>query len=164
MPKETKNVAARVETLVRPVIEELGLQIWDVRFEKEGAEWFLRVFVERASQQDEPMDTDTCVLVSRAIDPILDEADPISQSYYLEVGSPGMGRKLVRDEHYAQCTGQKVQLHFFQKNENGEKELEGILKGKQNGIVTIELPSGVKEFSEKEISYSKLCDDEELFL
>ena len=79
-----------VEALVRPVVEGMDLRLWDVRFEKEGPDWFLRVLIDR----DEPLDTDTCEAVSRAIDPLLDEADPIEQSYYLEVGSPGLGRRL----------------------------------------------------------------------
>ena len=79
------GAAAAVEALVRPVVEGMGLRLWDVRFEKEGPDWFLRVLIDR----DEPLDTDTCEAVSRAIDPLLDAADPIDQSYYLEVGSPG---------------------------------------------------------------------------
>ena len=90
------GAAAVVEALVRPTVEGFGLRLWDVRFEKEGPDWFLRVLIDR----DEPLDTDTCEAVSRAIDPILDEADPIDQSYYLEVGSPGLGRRLTRPEHY----------------------------------------------------------------
>ena len=66
-----------VEALVRPVVEAMGLRLWDVRFEKEGPDWFLRVLIDR----DEPMDTDTCAEVSHAIDPLLDEADPIEGSY-----------------------------------------------------------------------------------
>ena len=77
------GAAKTVETLVRPTVEGMGLRLWDVRFEKEGPDWFLRVLIDR----DEPLDTDTCEAVSRAIDPLLDEADPIEQSYYLEVGS-----------------------------------------------------------------------------
>ena len=76
------GAAAVVEALVRPTVEGFGLRLWDVRFEKEGPDWFLRVLIDR----DEPLDTDTCEAVSRAIDPILDEADPIDQSYYLDVG------------------------------------------------------------------------------
>ena len=93
-----------VEALVRPVVEAMGLRLWDVRFEKEGPDWFLRVLIDR----DEPMDTDTCAEVSHAIDPLLDEADPIDQSYYLEVGSPGMGRRLTRPEPAA-GTGRRRQ-------------------------------------------------------
>ena len=97
-----------VEALVRPVVEAMGLRLWDVRFEKEGPDWFLRVLIDR----DEPMDTDTCAEVSHAIDPLLDEADPIDQSYYLEVGSPGMGRRLTRPEHYEQLKGQKCAVRL----------------------------------------------------
>ena len=68
------GAAAVVEALVRPTVEGFGLRLWDVRFEKEGPDWFLRVLIDR----DEPLDTDTCEAVSRAIDPILDEADPIA--------------------------------------------------------------------------------------
>lgn len=163
MPKETGNVAAKVEKLVQPAIEEMGLVLWDTRYEKEGAEWFLRVFVERAKGDEEPMDTDTCVAVSHALDPILDEADPISQSYYLEVGSPGLGRKLTKDHHFAACEGEKVKVGFFKKNEQGEKEIEGILEKKQDGVLFLAMPEGTKEIDSKEISFVRLCDDEDLF-
>ena len=78
------NTAQRVEALVRPTVEGMGLRLWDVVFEKEGPDWYLRILIDR----DGTMDTDTCAEVSHALDPILDEADPIDQSYYLEVGSP----------------------------------------------------------------------------
>ena len=70
------GAAAVVAALVRPPVEGFGLRLWDVRFEKEGPDWFLRVLIDR----DEQLDTDTCAAVSRAIDPILDAADPIDQS------------------------------------------------------------------------------------
>ena len=98
------NTAQRVEALVRPTVEGMGLRLWDVVFEKEGPDWYLRVLIDK----DGTMDTDTCADVSHALDPILDEADPIDQSYYLEVGSPGLGRKLTRPEHYEQLKGQKI--------------------------------------------------------
>ena len=88
------NTAQRVEALVRPTVEGMGLRLWDVVFEKEGPDWYLRVLIDKADGST--MDTDTCADVSHALDPILDEADPIEQSYYLEVGSPGLGRKLAR--------------------------------------------------------------------
>ena len=98
-----KNTAGFVETLVRPVVEGMGLSLWDVRFEKEGPDWYLRVLIDKP---DGTMDTDTCALVSHAIDPVIDEADPIDQSYFLEVGSPGLGRRLTREEHYDKLKGQ----------------------------------------------------------
>ena len=73
-----------VEALVRPVVEGMNLRLWDVRFEKEGPDWFLRVLIDR----DEPLDTDTCEAVSRAIDPLLDEADLLSRGRQPRPGPP----------------------------------------------------------------------------
>ena len=117
------NTAQRVEALVRPTVEGMGLRLWDVVFEKEGPDWYLRVLIDK----DGTMDTDTCADVSHALDPILDEADPIDQSYYLEVGSPGLGRRLTRPEHYEALKGQKVRVKLIRPLENGVRELEGIL-------------------------------------
>ena len=120
------NTAQRVEALVRPTVEGMGLRLWDVVFEKEGPDWYLRVLIDK----DGTMDTDTCADVSHALDPILDEADPIDQSYYLEVGSPGLGRKLTRPEHYEALKGQKVRAKLIRPNADGVRELSGILTGR----------------------------------
>jgi len=131
-----------VEALVRPVVEAMGLRLWDVRFEKEGPDWFLRVLIDR----DEPMDTDTCAEVSHAIDPLLDEADPIDQSYYLEVGSPGMGRRLTRPDA------------------QGRRDYAGLLQGLDaDGNVTLTDGEESFTFPLKSAGYVKLCDDEDLF-
>ena len=117
------NTAQRVEALVRPTVEGMGLRLWDVVFEKEGPDWYLRILIDR----DGTMDTDTCAEVSHALDPILDEADPIDQSYYLEVGSPGLGRKLTRPEHFEAFLEAPVRVKLIRPLENGVRELEGIL-------------------------------------
>ena len=153
------GAAAAVEALVRPVVEGMGLRLWDVRFEKEGPDWFLRVLIDR----DEPLDTDTCEAVSRAIDPLLDAADPIEQSYYLEVGSPGLGCKLTRDAHFEAKKGQKVRARLIRPDENGDREIAGILLGKEGGVVTLETENGPVSMDTKNASYFKLCDDEDLF-
>lgn len=154
------GAAAVVEALVSPTVEGFGLRLWDVRFEKEGPDWFLRVLIDR----DEPLDTDTCEAVSRAIDPILDEADPIDQSYYLEVGSPGLGRRLTRPEHYEQLKGQKCAAHLIRPDEQGRRDAEGILEGlSADGMVTLKSDDGDYTFPVKAAGYVKLCDDEDLF-
>ena len=122
------NTAQRVEALVRPTVEGMGLRLWDVVFEKEGPDWYLRVLIDKTDGTT--MDTDTCADVSHALDPILDEADPIDQSYYLEVGSPGLGRKLTRPEHYEQLKGQKIRAKLIRPNADGVRELAGILTGR----------------------------------
>ena len=148
-----------VEALVRPVVEEMNLRLWDVRFEKEGPDWFLRVLIDR----DEPLDTDTCEAVSRAIDPLLDEADPIEQSYYLEVGSPGLGRRLTRPEHYEQLKGQKIRAKLIRPNADGVRELAGILTGREGTTVTLDTDNGPVAFEVNAASSVQLCDDEDLF-
>ena len=149
-----------VEALVRPVVEGMDLRLWDVRFEKEGPDWFLRVLIDR----DEPLDTDTCEAVSRAIDPLLDEADPIEQSYYLEVGSPGLGRRLTRPEHYEQLKGQKCAAHLIRPDEQGRRDYAGILQGLDaDGNVTLADGEETYTFPVKSAGYVKLCDDEDLF-
>lgn len=154
------NTVQTVEALVKPAIEALGLRLWDVRFEKEGPDWFLRVWIDR----DAPLDTDTCEAAARAIDPLIDAADPIEQSYYLEVGSPGLGRRLTKDAHFAAKTGQRVQAHLYRPNEAGEKEITGTLLGKEGTQVTLCRANGAAvTVDTADVSYFKLCDDEDLF-
>ena len=125
-----------VEALVMPVLEQLGMRLWDVRFEKEGPDWFLRIYIDR----DEPLDLNACEEATRAINPVIDAADPIDQSYFMEVGSPGLGRKLTRDVHFE------------------------AMQGKDGARVTLLLDDGSETvIEEKEASYFKLCDDEDLF-
>ena len=109
------------------------------------------------------MDTDTCADVSHALDPILDEADPIEQSYYLEVGSPGLGRKLTRPEHYEAVRGQKVSVRLYRANENGVKEFSGLLTSREGNTITLEGPAGPMQFELSAVSTVRLCDDEDLF-
>ena len=109
------------------------------------------------------MDTDTCAEVSHALDPILDEADPIDQSYYLEVGSPGLGRKLTRPEHYEALKGQKIRVKLIRPNADGVREFSGILTGREGSTVTVETGSGTAAFEVNAASGVNLCDDEDLF-
>ena len=109
------------------------------------------------------MDTDTCADVSHARDPILDEADPIEQSYYLEVGSPGLGRKLTRPEHYEALKGQKVRAKLIRPNADGVRELSGSLTGREGSTVTLETSNGPVTFEVNAASGVQLCDDEKLF-
>lgn len=160
MAGQQGSVAARVEGLVRPVIEELGLRLWDVVYEKEGAEWFLKVLIERP---DGPMDTDTCEKASRAIDPVLDEADPIDTAYYLEVGSPGLGRRLTRPEHFELMAGQRVRVKLYRAMPSGAKELHGQLGSWDEGGFVLETEAGELELTRKQVAGVWLADDEDLF-
>ena len=116
------NTAKQVAELVKPYVEQLGLILWDVRFVKEGASWYLRIFIDKQGG----VTIDDCTNVHHAIDPIIDEADPIRDSYYLEVCSPGLERELTRTEHFSKMQGENVKIKLY-KARNGSKELGGKL-------------------------------------
>ncbi len=148
------NVAEKVYGLIRETVEAQGVSLWDVRFLKEGASWYLRVFVDKP----EGISIDDCTNVSRAIDPIIDEADPIDVSYYLEVCSAGTERELTRQSHFEASIGKTVKIKLY-KALDGVKELTGTLKAAAD-TVTIETGGGEYEFSYKDISKARLCDFE----
>ena len=103
--KSRGKVAETVYGLARPVVEGLGLSLWDVDFFREGAEYDLLVTVDRPGGA---VGLEDCEAVSRALSPLLDEADPIEESYCLEVSSAGLGRELVRPEHFRAFLGKPV--------------------------------------------------------
>lgn len=150
------NVVSIVRSLAEPVAEELGLRLWDVRFVKEGASWFLRIFIDK----DGGVDINNCVDMTHAINPVLDEADPIEQSYCLEVCSPGLERDLTRDEHFEAMTGRKIKLRLIRPDENKQREFAGLLKGYEGGNITVDIDGEEKVFIKKETSWVKLDDFE----
>ncbi len=148
------NAAERVFSLIKETVEDQGVELWDVRFLKEGASWYLRVFIDKA----DGITIDDCTNVSHAIDPVIDEADPIDISYYLEVCSPGLERELSRPEHYKKVEGSKIKVKLYKAIE-GKKEFIGILKSGEEGVI-LETEDGEMKFTFKEISKAHLCDFE----
>ena len=131
------NTVAAVTAIAEPIAQQLGLMLWDVRFVKEGANWYLRIFIDKEGG----VSTDDCEKVSRALDPVLDEIDPIEPAYYLEISSPGLDRKLSRDEHFEAVIGEMVDLKLFAPV-NGSRELTATLKGYDKGVMKLELSDG----------------------
>lgn len=119
MAKKGGLTVGTVKKLAEPIAQQLGLKIWDVRFVKEGATWYLRIFIDR----DSGVTIEDCENMSRAIDKPLDELDPIEQSYFLEVSSPGIERELRTAEHFKMMAGRDVVLTLYTANENGEREI-----------------------------------------
>lgn len=149
------SIIAKVWDLAEPVARELGLSLWDVRFEKEGASYFLRIFIDKEGG----VDINSCEAMSRKIDPLLDEADPIPQSYYLEVWSAGMDRTLERDFHFEQTLGQKVTVGLFQPLK-GEKEPVCTLKEyKGKTIVVTDADGEDHELVLSELRFVRRKDD-----
>ena len=143
-----KNIAAVVKELVTPVAEEMSLYIWDVEFVKEGADKYLRITIDK----EEGITIIDCENFHRAIDPILDEADPISESYILEVSSPGIERELKTPEHIDACEGWDVEVKLYAPK-NGTKIFRGVLCGYDDeGSITIQQGEEQIAFKPEEIA------------
>ena len=136
MQKEKgKNTAEIVTKLAEPLAAELGLTLWDVVFLKEGADWYLRIFIDKA----DGIGIDDCVDMTHAINPVLDSEDPIQQEYVLEVSSPGIERKLTKPAHFESYIGQAVAVKLIRPTEDGQRLFEGILLGFADGSFEVQL-------------------------
>lgn len=151
MKKQKKNTVAVVTELVQPIVDRLGMTLWDVAFEKEGSMWILRVVIDKA----EGISLDDCEAVSLPLDQLLDEVDPIEQSYCLEVSSAGIERELKKDWHFTACMGQEVTVRLIRPYE-GEREFVGILRGFENQTVSIETKQGDLAFAMADIAFVRL--------
>ena len=127
-----KNTAAIAEELAAPILEEMGLQLWDVVYEKEGSGWYLRYYVDKEGG----IDINSCEAFSRAISDVLDEADPIDGSYTLEVSSPGIERQLTRDWHFETLMGQQLLVRLIRPVE-GVRDFIGTLTDYRDGTLTL---------------------------
>lgn len=150
------NTVESVSKLVEPIVNELGLRLWDVRYVKEGASWYLRIFIDKETG----VTIDDCENVSRAVDAPLDELNPVEQAYCLEVCSPGIERELVRDEHFLEYIGADIMVKMIRPIEGIGKEFCGKLKTYEKGEITVEDHSGENQvtFNKKDAVYVKLDD------
>lgn len=144
-----KNISGTVRAAVEPLINEMGYSVWDITYGKIGADYHLEITIDKP----EGIDIEDCERVHRAIDPILDECDPIEGFYYLDVSSPGLERELRTEEHIAQFIGSRVEAKLFSAVD-GRKSVVGILKELSEGSVVI--TEGDAEVSLKLDMISKL--------
>ena len=161
MPEKRKggNVVNAVWEIAEPIAKELGLILWDVKFQKEGANWYLRVFIDKVGG----VSIDDCVAMNDALDAPLDEADPIEQSYNLQISSTGIERELVRDFHFMSFLDSKV-IVKFRAAVDGVKLHKCILKAYDNGMITLDFGDGdLREFSAKDMSSIRLDDFDDNF-
>lgn len=148
------NTVAAVWALAEPLAQQLGLTLWDIRFVKEGASWYLRVFVEKEGG----VSVDDCVAMSHALDGPLDETDPIEQNYYLEVSSPGLERELTRDEHFQALLGARIKVRLIRPVDQ-VRDFTGELLSFDNGAITLLLENGTQmQLQKKEASWIRLDD------
>ena len=137
--------------LARPVVEACGCTLWDVEYIKEAGSWYLRLYIDK----EDGVSINDCEAVSRGVDPLLDEADPIQDPYTFEVSSAGADRPLKKPEHFEAFMGAEVDVKFY-KAVNGQKNCTGILAGYNDGNVTLEMGGETVTFDKKEIAFVRL--------
>ena len=145
------KVTEKVEALARHVVEDEGCELWSVEYVREAGSWYLRVFIDK----DGGVGIDDCERISRRLDPILDEADPIPDSYVFEVGSAGAERELKRPGDFEQFMGSEVEVRLYQPV-NGCKVYVGALSGYDNGRVTVTAGKNEVSFDKSQIALVKL--------
>lgn len=145
------KISDRVFELAKPVVEEEGCSLWDVEYLREAGTWYLRVFVDKEGG----VSIDDCERISRRLDPILDEADPIPDSYVFEVGSAGADRELKRPSDFAQFLGSEVEVKLYQPLD-GRKAYVGTLAGYDKGEVLLTVKGKEIRFSPALIAQVRL--------
>ena len=144
------NIETRVEELLKSIIENIGYELYDVRYEKEGKDYYLRIIIDKP----EGIDINDCEKVNNAINDILDEADYIKDQYFLEVSSPGLERILRKEKHFLSQIGKEVSVKLF-KPINKQKELIGILEEYNNTELTIKVDDETIKINLKDIALVK---------
>ena len=140
-----------VTEFAKPIVEENGCSLWDVEYVREGAERILRVYIDKEGG----VDIADCEAISRAIDPILDEKDPIQESYHFEVCSAGLERALKRPADFERFMGSPIMVKLYRPR-NGLKEIPGILRGYEDGRVTVEAGKETITFEKSELALVRL--------
>ena len=133
----------KITALTQPVVEQLGFELWDVEYLLEAGRRILRLTID-SRDPAVPISINDCENVSRTVDPILDEADPIAESYYFEVSSAGAERQLKRPSDFERFIGSQAELKLY-KAVNGVKTKIGCLEAYDNGNVTIDGATFSKE-------------------
>ncbi|MBU5463803.1 ribosome maturation factor RimP [Anaerotignum sp. MSJ-24] len=148
------NTEKRIEELIQPTVTEMGYELVDVEFVKEGPNWYLRIFIDKEGG----VTIDDCEAVSKTLEKIFDEKDPIEQAYFLEISSPGIDRPLKKKEDFIKYNGEMVDVKLYKPYE-GSKEYTGKLVGydENDGTVTIEVDDKNIAFTKKEIAGIRLA-------
>ncbi len=135
----------------QPIVEAHGCSLWDVEFVREGSERFLRLYIDKETG----VDITDCEAISRAVDPILDEKDPIAESYHFEVCSAGLERSLKRPGDFERFMGSTITVKLYRPR-NGLKEIPCILRGYEDGKVTVEAGKETITFEKSEVALVRL--------
>ena len=146
------KVIETVSQIVTPILDDMGLELVDMEYVKEGRDWFLRVFIDKEAG----IDIEECGLVSERLSEKLDEVDPISHNYFLEVSSPGAERPLKKEKDFEKAIGKNVFIKTYEPID-GEKNFEGILTSFDGITVTLEMKIKTRKIS-VQIPYEKIAN------
>ena len=145
------KVTEQVTEFATPIVEQLGCKIWDVEYVREGSERYLRIYIDKEGG----VDIDDCEKVHRAIDPVLDEKDPIAESYHFEVCSVGIERTLKKPSDFEAFLGSAILVKLYRPR-NGLKEIPCVLKGYEDGKITVEAGKETITFEKSEVALVRL--------
>ncbi len=145
------KVTELVASFAEPIVKAHGCELWDVEYVREGSEYFLRLYLDKEGG----VDINDCEAISRAVDPVLDEKDPVPGSYHFEVCSAGLERALKRPSDFARFMDSAVTVKLYRPR-NGLKEIPGILRGYDNGRVTLEAGRETITFEKSEVALVRL--------
>ena len=145
------KVTERVQQLLEPVVIANGCSLWDVEYVREGDQRFLRLFIDKEGG----VDITDCEAISRASDPLLDEADPIPESYHFEVCSAGIERALKRPSDFERFMGSMILVKLY-RPKNGMKEIPGVLAGYEDGRVIVDFGGETLTFEKSEVALVRL--------
>ncbi len=145
------KITEQVWRLAEPLVQANGCSLWDVEYVREGGEWFLRLYIDK----DGGVNINDCEAISRAVDPVLDEEDPIPESYRFEVCSAGLERTLKRPSDFERFMGSPVLVKLYRPRD-GQKEFAGVLSGYEDGNVTVTLPGKTLTLEKSEIALVRL--------
>ena len=148
------KVTELVQSFAEPIVLQHGCSLWDVEYVREGGEWFLRLYIDKEGG----VDINDCEAISRAVDPVLDEKDPIPDSYHFEVCSAGLERTLKRPSDFQQFMGASVSVRLY-KPVDGQKEFVGTLTGYHDGDVSIQMADRELTFRKTEVAQVRLHVD-----
>ena len=145
------KITDQVTAFAKPVVESFGCQLWDVEYVREGSERYLRLYIDKNGG----IDIEDCEKIHRAMDPILDEKDPIAESYHFEVCSAGLERPLKRPSDFERFMGSPILVKLYRPS-NGLKEIPGILRDYAEGRVTLEAGKETITFEKSEVALVRL--------
>ena len=146
-----KKVTELTAELAAPVVAAQGCELWDVEYVKEAGTWYLRLYIDKEGG----VSIDDCEAISRRVSDLLDEADPIEDSYTFEVSSAGAERPLKRPSDFERFMGSPITIRLY-KNKDGRKEFAGTLAGYEDGAVLLDTGGQTLRFEKAEIALVRL--------